>query len=98
MISNQNSGSYVFTPDGGQCADTFTLNVTIQSIQTIDNNIFICFDEQNIPITPVLLSTNLSESIYSFSWFLGESKAPAPLFYFLRKEKKIRHSLFIAQE
>ncbi|WP_367388003.1 gliding motility-associated C-terminal domain-containing protein [Lewinella sp. LCG006] len=33
-IDNQNSGSYVFTPDGGQCASAFTLDVTIQPANT----------------------------------------------------------------
>ncbi|MEL6668317.1 MAG: gliding motility-associated C-terminal domain-containing protein, partial [Bacteroidota bacterium] len=30
-IDNQNSGSYTFTPDGGQCGEPFTLDVTIST-------------------------------------------------------------------
>jgi gliding motility-associated-like protein len=33
-VDNQNSGSYTFTPDGGQCALTTTLNVTVNPIVT----------------------------------------------------------------
>lgn len=34
-IDNQNSGSYVFTPNSGQCATTFTLNVIINPRPTV---------------------------------------------------------------
>jgi hypothetical protein len=34
-IDNQNSGSYVFTPNSGQCATSFTLNVTINPRPTV---------------------------------------------------------------
>ena len=32
-IDNSSNGSYVFTPNAGQCANNITLNVTIESIQ-----------------------------------------------------------------
>jgi gliding motility-associated-like protein len=35
-ISNTTSGSYIFTPDAGQCANSVTLNVTINSRVTPD--------------------------------------------------------------
>jgi gliding motility-associated-like protein len=34
MVDNQNSGTYVFTPSSGQCATSFTFNVTVNPIVT----------------------------------------------------------------
>lgn len=34
-IDNQNSGSYAFTPNGGQCANPLTLTVTVNTIPTV---------------------------------------------------------------
>jgi gliding motility-associated-like protein len=74
IISNQNSGSYVFTPDASQCGMPFTLNVTIDSSNTIDETVFICEDENGNTVFPVNLNTGLSGGSYAFSWF--ESGTP----------------------
>jgi len=34
VISNTSSGAYVFTPDAGQCSQSYTINVTVNSIPT----------------------------------------------------------------
>ena len=34
-INNQNSGSYTFTPNGGQCANPLTLTVTVNTVPTV---------------------------------------------------------------
>ncbi|TMI98044.1 MAG: T9SS type B sorting domain-containing protein [Bacteroidetes bacterium] len=35
VIDNQNSGSYTFTPNAGQCANPLTINVTVNSVPTV---------------------------------------------------------------
>ncbi len=34
-IDNQNSGSYTFTPNGGQCANPLTITVTVNTVPTV---------------------------------------------------------------
>jgi gliding motility-associated-like protein len=55
VINNQTSGTYVFTPTAGQCAASFSLNVTIT--QTITPTFSIvsnyCQDE-TVPVLPLL--------------------------------------------
>ncbi|MDD3004139.1 gliding motility-associated C-terminal domain-containing protein [Flavobacterium sp.] len=64
IVDNTNDGSYIFTPNNGQCADEFVLNVTITSfevekIQGCKNGEFIIsvaplnnsFDSNNVTYT-----------------------------------------------
>ncbi len=68
VISNQNSGTYVFTPNVNQCATGFTLNVAIQTINTVNENLFVCKDNFNTIVAPAVLNTNLTATIYTFVW------------------------------
>ncbi|MFN3639857.1 MAG: hypothetical protein ACK4UK_02970, partial [Flavobacterium sp.] len=58
VISNQSSGSYVFTPTAGQCADSFTLNVTITPVSVPTFSIATTFCQNaTVPALP-LVSVN----------------------------------------
>lgn len=69
VISNQNSGSYVFTPNVTQCISNFTLDVTVQTLPTITETVFICEDENGDAVFPAVLSTELGGGNYTFAWF-----------------------------
>jgi gliding motility-associated-like protein len=69
VISSQNSGSYVFTPDIlGQCNSVFTLNVIIETPDVNEETFFICEDADGNVIFPVTLNTELNSSNFTFSW------------------------------
>ena len=61
VISNQNSGSYVFTPNVGQCGLPFTLNVTMSPSITPTFSIATNFCQgANVPTLPLVSSNNIS--------------------------------------
>ena len=68
VINNQVSGAYVFSPNAGQCALLFTLNVTIQSQTVTTANLLICNDAQGNNIRPVDLDSGLNPNDFSFAW------------------------------
>jgi gliding motility-associated-like protein len=68
-ISNQNSDAYLFTPDLGQCALPFTLNVLIVPFSTTTSDLLICLDDNANAIFPLVLNTGLNRNLYSFTWF-----------------------------
>ena len=68
VISNQTSGSYVFAPNIGSCGLPFTLNVTIETPNVIEEKLFICEDANGIAVFPVSLNTQLNSGNYTFSW------------------------------
>ena len=60
VISNQNSGDYVFTPSANQCGLPFTLSVTINPVVTPSfslQNVF-CIN-QNMPVLPLVSDNNI---------------------------------------
>jgi gliding motility-associated-like protein len=67
-ISNQTSGSYVFTPNAGQCNSVFTLNVIIETADVNEETLFICEDVNGNAVFPVTLNTELNSGNYTFSW------------------------------
>ncbi|RZJ70400.1 T9SS type B sorting domain-containing protein [Flavobacterium sp.] len=68
IINNTTSGSYVFTPNAGQCATVVTLNVTVNPLPNpVLTDGFICV-QNGVPSTSYLLNTGLSNSGYSFVW------------------------------
>jgi len=75
VISNQSSGSYVFTPDVGQCASSFTLNVIITATGTIQMDVILC--ETPVGLSSEVLSTSLSSQTHVFEWFFMNQLLPA---------------------
>ncbi|MFY7935838.1 MAG: hypothetical protein ACOVOQ_00560, partial [Flavobacterium sp.] len=65
VISNQNSDAYLFTPDAGQCALPFTLNVVISNnvLPTFSIPSSFC-ENATVPVLP-----NLSNNGISGNWF-----------------------------
>lgn len=63
VIDNQNSGTYTFTPDGGQCAEVFTLAVTIDPLVTpaFSFNLDYCQNEA-VPSLPTTSDNGISGS------------------------------------
>ena len=61
IIDNQNSGTYVFTPNAGQCATSFTLNTTITpSVSpTFSLNSVFC-QNSSVPILPTSSTNGIS--------------------------------------
>jgi gliding motility-associated-like protein len=69
VISNQNSGSYVFTPNIlGQCNSVFTLNVIIETPDVNEETLFICEEANGDAVFPVTLNTELNSGNFTFSW------------------------------
>jgi gliding motility-associated-like protein len=68
VISSQNSGSYVFTPNAGQCDLVFTLDVIIETPDVNEETLFICEDANGNTVFPVTLKTELNSGNYTFSW------------------------------
>ena len=64
IISNTNSGSYIFTPNTGECAEPFTLNVSIQNatIPTFNIQNTYCEGESTDPLL------NISNNNISGNW------------------------------
>lgn len=69
VISNQTSGSYIFTPDAGICASLFTLTITVEAPSVTFQNLLICEDELGNTIFPIALNTGLNSTNYTFKWF-----------------------------
>jgi gliding motility-associated-like protein len=68
-ISNQNSGSFIFTPNVlGQCNSVFTLNVIIETPDVNEETLFICEDANGDAVFPVMLNTELNSGNFTFSW------------------------------
>ncbi|NUY79276.1 T9SS type B sorting domain-containing protein [Flavobacterium sp. MAH-1] len=67
VISNTASGSYVFTPNAGQCATSVLLTVTVNPLPTpVLHDTLLCADNPS----GVLLDTGLPASGYAFQWSL----------------------------
>ena len=77
MISNQISDDYVFTPDAGQCALPFTLQVSIEPFSTTISDLFICLDENANVVASVVLNTGLNRNLYTFAWFENDQPLSA---------------------
>lgn len=75
-VSKQASGSYTFTPTAGQCALPFILNTTIETVNTVNENAFLCKNNQNNSTEAIVLNTNLSPLEYSFTWELNSVLLP----------------------
>ena len=61
VIDNQNDGSYVFTPNVGQCANFFTLNVTVSPFITPTFSLQNTFCQNAIiPILPTVSNNGIS--------------------------------------
>jgi len=69
VISNQVGGSYLFTPDAGQCATSVDLHVNISPVGTFEEDILLCQSDSGIEVET--LFTQLSENTYVFEWFLN---------------------------
>jgi len=67
-IDNSNSGTYVFTPNAGECAKPTTLIVTITDNTTNTQNHFICLDALGNALSSVTIVTGLSTTNYTFAW------------------------------
>ena len=63
VVSATSSGSYLFTPNSGQCANPFTLNVTVNPLQTptfaFGNTLTICQGEA-VPSLPTFSDNAIS--------------------------------------
>jgi large repetitive protein len=86
-VDNQNSGTYTFTPDAGQCATTTTFTVTVNAYVTptfsIGSAITIC-QGSSVPILPTTsdngitgtwspsVVSNQNSSIYAFTANAGQ--------------------------
>jgi gliding motility-associated-like protein len=70
VINNQASGVYVFTPNAGQCAANYNLNVTIQNASISNENLFICDNESGIN-NSIVLNSKLNASKFNFVWTLN---------------------------
>jgi len=68
IIDNSNSGTYVFTPNAGECAKPITLIVTITDNTTNTQNHFICLDALGNALSTVTIATGLSATNYTFTW------------------------------
>ena len=44
------------------------MNVAIQTINTVNENLFVCKDNFNTIVAPAVLNTNLTATIYTFVW------------------------------
>jgi gliding motility-associated-like protein len=69
VINNQTSESYLFTPNIGQCATNFILNVIIETENVIVEEKFLCLDELENAVTPLILNSGLSAALFTFVWF-----------------------------
>lgn len=69
-ISNSVSGTYVFTPSTGICANTASLRVTIDANPEYQEQGFICFDAGGLLVKPATIDTGLSSADYNFIWTL----------------------------
>ena len=67
-IDNSNSGTYLFTPNAGECAKPITLSVTITDNTTNTQNYFICLDAQGNALSTVAIVTGLLATNYTFTW------------------------------
>ena len=78
VVSNQNSGSYVFTPAAsGQCANGFVYNLTVEPQTPKKQEVFLC--SNNNPtngVLPVLLDSGLLTADYGFEWSLNNTILP----------------------
>ncbi|NMH27004.1 T9SS type B sorting domain-containing protein, partial [Flavobacterium silvaticum] len=71
LINNQQSGTYIFTPDTGQCAQNTTLNVIVNPLpdpNLVDGSI--CVDS-NGNTSGYVLDSGISGSGYQFTWTMG---------------------------
>ncbi|HMI06256.1 MAG TPA: T9SS type B sorting domain-containing protein, partial [Flavobacterium sp.] len=77
-ISNTVSGSYVFTPNPGQCASSVNLLVVVNELpKPILQDQFICIDNTtNQVLNPASLYCGIPNSGYSFSWTLDGNLLP----------------------
>ena len=67
VIDNQISSNYIFTPTAGQCADNFTLNVSIVVPSISYAYVSICINDLGVGTTTIL-NTNLSTSNFIINW------------------------------
>jgi len=77
-INNNANGSYVFTPDANQCANTVVLTVAVHALpQPVLHDKFICVDNQTGDIlNPAVLYCGISNNNYGFSWTLNGNPLP----------------------
>ena len=71
VINNQNNGSYVFTPNLGECATPFTLNVAIEPQILTTSDLYICLNDQGNAIAEIVLDSGLNANDYTFVWTLN---------------------------
>ena len=65
VISTDESGEYVFTPNPGQCAEDYTLEVTIEEISDVEFNLLDEYCEGDDPADLPLISDNGIEGSWS---------------------------------
>ncbi|WP_051929416.1 T9SS type B sorting domain-containing protein [Flavobacterium sp. 83] len=75
-LNNVTTTEYTFTPDSGQCANSFKLTITVnpKPIPLLNNGI-ICIDKNtNTIIQSYILDSKLNAANYNFDWFLNGNK------------------------
>lgn len=76
VIDNQNNGNYVFTPNPGECAVPFILNIIVQPQISNPNDLVICNDDQGNALRPIDLDSGLNSNNFAFVWTFNNTPIP----------------------
>jgi len=72
-LNNTVTKTYTFIPDAGFCPSTFNLTITVNDNPSfsLQEEYFLCFEQNGNLAFPTLIDTGLNPTMYNFRWLLN---------------------------